>query len=439
VINELIELRQLLNNQKLSPAEVEALQQRKLRAVIRNAYEKVPYYRALFDSVGLHPGDIQTVGDLRHVPITTKADLRAAGLANIISREVNPSACVSAATSGSTGKPFTIYFSRRDIRAYRLNAFRALLSIGLRPLDRLAVFGITRSRHGRFFQRLGLYRSVFIHPQVPAPEQVRRLQQFDPTIFWFYPSALRALLAGINGQLSGIIRPRMLISASEVLDDNLRRRIQADLGVEIFNFYGAVEIGRISSECPAHDGLHISVDHVALECVDGAGADAGGKPGAALVTALNNFTMPLIRYRLGDICTIFGQGCGCGSSFPLMAAPIGREEEIIMLPNGESLSPHAFYPILREFTELDQFRLIQESAELLVLQLVWRSNHQKYRQSEIRAKLNAFLGGSIRLDIQNVDSIPEENLKFRAFISRLHKDTAEPTTAGLLGRGDFPT
>lgn len=122
-----------------------------------------------------------------------------------------------------------------------------------------------------------------------------------------------------------------------------------------------------------------------------------------------------------------------------MAAPIGREEEIIMLPNGESLSPHAFYPILREFTELDQFRLIQESAELLVLQLVWRSNHQKYRQSEIRAKLNAFLGGSIRLDIQNVDSIPEENLKFRAFISRLHKDTAEPTTAGLLGRGDFPT
>jgi phenylacetate-CoA ligase len=421
MIGELMELRQLRQNPKLGLAEIEALQQRKLHAIIRHAYAQVPYYRSLFDSVGLHPEDIHTVDDLKRIPITTKDDLRAAGVNKIIARDVKPSACISAVTTGSTGKPFRIYLSHSDMRTYRLIAFRALLSIGLRPQDRLAIVGITRPQRTRLYQRLGLYQSMNIHPQLPPDEQCNLLRQINPTVLWFYPTALRPLLRSVDDQLSSLIRPRMLITGAEVLDDNLRVRIQADLDIEIFNFYGAVEIGRIAAECPAHEGLHVNVDHVILESVDGVHAVERGKPGVAVVTALNNFTMPLIRYRLGDICTLLDGHCACGSFFPLMAPPIGREEEPIILPSGKELTPQGIHPIFRKFNGLDQYRLIQESYDELLLQIVWRSKPQEEHLSEIRARFDTFLGEPIRLHIQSVDSIPEEKLKFRAFISRLPK------------------
>jgi phenylacetate-CoA ligase len=243
----------------------------------------------------------------------------------------------------------------------------------------------------------------------------------NPTVLWFYPTALRALLRYIDGPLTALVRPRMLISAAEVLDDRLRARVREVFDVEVFNFYGAVEIGRIAAECPAHQGLHVIMDHVILESVDGGHTVARGESGVAVVTALNNFNMPLIRYRLGDICSFLPGHCACGSFFPLMAPPLGREEELIVLPSGAALIPHGIHSILREFNGLDQYRLIQESYDRLVLQLVWRNRPREAQQSEIRARINKFFGEPVRLDIQNVDSIPEEKLKFRAFVSRLPK------------------
>lgn len=422
MIGELIELWQLRQQPKLDPAEIDALQQRKLRAVIRHAYAQVPYYRSLFDSVGLHPDDIHTVDDLKHIPITTKEDLRAAGVNNITTRGVKLSSCVTAVTTGSTGKPFTIYLSPSDLRTYRLVAFRALLAIGLRPQDRLAILGITRPQRTRLHQRLGLYRSKNIHPQLPLTEQCKLLKQVDPTVLWFYPTALRALLRCVGDRLPSLVRPRMLITGAEVIDDNLRARMQASFNIEMFNFYGAVEIGRIAAECPAHEGLHVNMDHVVLECVDDAQPVSRGKPGVAVVTTLNNFTMPLIRYRLGDICTFLNGHCACGSFFPLMAPPLGREEDLIILPSGTGLAPHGVATIMRKFDGIDQYRMIQEDYDHLVLQLVWRNKPQQKLLSEMRAQLIMFLRESVQLDIQSVDVIPEEKMKFRAFVSRLSKE-----------------
>ena len=175
----------------------------------------------------------------------------------------------------------------------------------------------------------------------------------------------------------------------------------------------AVEIGRIAVECVAHDGLHLSMDHVVLESVDGAHS------GEAVVTTLNNFAMQLIRYRLGDIISFLHGHCSCGSFLPRITPPIGRAEELIMLPSGKALIPQGIHSILRVFSGLNQYSLIQESSDRFVLQLDWRNRPREERLLEIRAQLNQFFGEPVRLDIQNVESIPEEKLKFRAFISRL--------------------
>jgi phenylacetate-CoA ligase len=419
MIGEALELRRLLKNRKLSSDELRELQNRKLREVVRHAYSNVPYYHQLFNSVRLSPKDIRTVEDLNHIPITTKEDLRTAGLENTIAKGVDLSSCSSAVTTGSTGKPFTIYLTRRDLKTYLLVAFRALLSIGFRPLDRLAILGITRAQNKRVYQRFGFYRSLNIHPLLPIEEQVRHLTKMNPTIFWFYPTALRTLMYKIGGHLNELVQPRILITGAEVLDQVLKQRIRADLNIDIFNFYGAVEIGRIAAECPAHEGLHVNADHVILESLDGAQPAEYEQPGVVVITSLNNFTMPLIRYQLGDLCMFIEKKCSCGSYFPLIGSPIGREEDIIRFPSGRALSPRGLYSILRKFDGINQFRLIQEGYQHLVLQLVLNKGKPYGILSRLRSSILKYLGEQVRLEIQIVDHIPEEKLKFRAFISKL--------------------
>lgn len=422
MIGELMELRQLIKNRKLSTDELEALQEQKLHSVIRHAYENVPYYRSLFSSVGLSPEDICTVEDLERIPITTKEDLRAAGLDRITARGVDLASCRKFNTAGSTGKPFTVYLSRGDLRTRRLVEFRSLLSMGFSPLDRLSVLGPVLPRRLRLHQRLGLYRSDNITLLLSLEDQIRRLQRMDPTVLWAYPTVLRALLQTVGFRLSKLIRPRKLITSAEVLDDITRERIRTDLEPEMFNFYGSVEVGRVAAECRAHEDLHVNMDHVILECLAGDNRSPKQRnSGIAVLTTLNTFVMPFIRYSLGDIFTFIEKKCSCGSSFPLIAPPQGREGDMVRLPSGRVMSPLPFNPIIWSISGIEHYRIIQESLDHFVLQLVFRENPQDEILLKIRSAIMNYIGEPVRLDIQIVDFIQDEELKFRAFISKLPK------------------
>jgi phenylacetate-CoA ligase len=109
-----MEFREVLRARSFTRDELESFRVRKLRAVVRHAYENVPYYRSLFDSAGLSPGDIRGVEDLKKIPVTTKEALRGAGLERTTSVGADLSTCIKRPTSGSTGKPFTAYLSRSD-------------------------------------------------------------------------------------------------------------------------------------------------------------------------------------------------------------------------------------------------------------------------------------------------------------------------------------
>jgi phenylacetate-CoA ligase len=421
MIGEFLELRQLLKNRKLSRDELEALQNRKLRAVIQHAYENITYYNTLFGSAGLSPNDIRTVDDLNYIPLTNKDDLRNAGLERIIANDVNPPSCIKTNTSGSSGKPFIIYVSQEEDRIRRLVLFRSLLSVGLKPWDRFAVLGSQEPHKTRFHQRLGLYRSAKISRFLSVEDQILLLQKIQPSVLWVYPTVLRALLHKIDYRLSKIVRPRILIAVGEVLDEVMKNRIIADLDVEIFNLYGATEVGIIAAECQTHEGLHINVDHLILESLEDHQPPESVKSGFAVLTSLNVSTMPFIRYRLGDICTFIDNTCSCGSSLPLMSTPQGREADVVRLPSGRVLSPLPFQSILQNISKIDQFRIIQEDYDQFVLQIVFKEIPKQELIQKIQSQYMTYLDEPVKFDIQIVDFIQEEKLKFGTFISRLNK------------------
>ena len=415
MIREIADLREILHNRKLSLDELRSLQDAKLRALIAHAWERVPYYQSLFRSAGLSPNDIRTIDELKRIPITAKEDINRAGLENTIAKGISPAACHRIVTSGSTGTPLTVYLTPQDLRIRRLLEFRSLLSIGFRPSDRLSVLGPEPPHATRFHQRLGFYRSENISALLPIEEQIRRLNKMRPTVFWAYPTVLRALLHQIYSGIRNIINPRILITSAECIDDILKDRIRSIWNdIEMFDFYGTAEVGRIALECPAHQGLHVNADHIILELLEDYPPAESGKRGGVAVTVLNAFAMPFIRYRLGDISVWIDSHCSCGSSFPLIRPVQGREDEMIQLPSGKLLSPFGLLFILRRFHEIDQFRFIQKNPGQLEILLAVREGLQQDFIPRIKADCLHYLKEPIHLEIAIVPFI-EVNGKFKTF------------------------
>jgi phenylacetate-CoA ligase len=419
MISTALELRRLLRNRYLSPPKLRALQESKLRALIRHSYDNVPHYRSLFRSAGLYPEDVRTIEDLQHVPVTTKDDLRAPGAESAIAEGVDLSSCYSGRTSGTTGQPFVVYLSAQEARTRQLVRFRALLTAGFGPRDRLCVLR-PRSHAPGFLGRLGLYRQEHISSFLSLPEQIRHLQRTQPTVFIASPTELKAILHEVDYRLGEIIRPRMFINYLEVMDEGLAKRLKADTGAEMFNFYDSAEFAEIASDCPAHQGLHVNADQLILECLDDDGEPARpGEPGVVVITRLSGYTMPFIRYRLGDISTSVEKQCPCGSSFPLIGPPVGREYDLVRLPSGRILPTIPLFRIVNKLDGIEQYRIIQESHDHFVLLMVPRDNPEQAVLSDLRARLIRYLGEPAGFDIQIVDFMQEDAPKFKKFISKL--------------------
>jgi phenylacetate-CoA ligase len=419
VVNRLLELQRLLRNRHLPSTELRALQERKLRAVVEHADENVPYYGTLFGSAGLNPADVRTLEDLKHVPITTKEDLRSAGVEGALARGVDPAACEVTLSGGSTGKPFLSYYDAREVQTRILVGFRALHTAGVRPWDRM--IGLNpRWRPLSLMNRLGLYRRHSISQSLAVEEQIQQLRQLQPTVLRIAPSKLRAILQRVDYRLSDVVRPRMLITASEVLDDGLKRRVLADLDVEFFNFYVTAEFADLASDCPAHDGLHVNADQFIVECLGDDGQPVEpGQLGEVVVTSLYGFVMPFIRYRLGDIATFIEGQCSCGSTFPLISAPLGRQDDVLRLPSGKILSTINLGWIASSIDGVNQFRYIQERLDHFVLQLVVNEHPTEGVLAQARRQALDYLGEPVSFDVQIVDQIAEEKGKFRYFASKV--------------------
>ncbi|MEJ2715936.1 MAG: hypothetical protein P8182_02170 [Deltaproteobacteria bacterium] len=413
-----LELGRIWRNRRLTRDALESLRERKLRAVVRNAYEHVPYYRRLFQDAGISPDDIRTVADLRKIPISTKEELRAAGIDNITARWNDLSKCISAKTGGSTGKPWTVYWTQAERRTMVALDLASLSSIGVRPRDRIVRVGWPRQKSRTLAQRLGLYRSEPVLISLPVEEQLRQLREYQPTVLVGYSTVLRALIHSSKLPLREVINPRILIHSAEVFDQVLRKRIQADLDSELFNYYAAREIGPIAWECPSHEGLHLNADHYVLECLEGEGPTEKPGEGPAVVTSLICHAMPLIRYKLGDLVAPMDKECSCGCSFPLIDHPIGRENDIVRLPSGKMLSPQRFEFILRAFDGIDQWRLIQESESQFLLKLVMPVRPGEEVLQRMRSEFLAYFSERVKVDIELVNYMSEQG-KFRAFISNV--------------------
>lgn len=404
----------LKRSQSLPASLLADLQADKLRKLLLYSIDYVPAYssfRFLKKEVEENP-----VQALKKFPVLTKQDFRQRS-DDYLSKKANTDTLIPNRTGGSTGEPVLFYIDRHTVEYYEAARWRGLswwdIQIGERsamiwgsPIELSQNKRLSYKLKERFLKNRIVIPAYDLNPD-SVQEYVNTLNQFRPTYLYGYASSLY-LLAKLMMQKNIFLdfTPKAVLSTSETLYDFQREEIERAFNCKTINEYGARDGGILAYECPKQK-MHLTQENAFIEIVDVETKQPveNGKSGLVLVTDLNNYAMPRLRYELGDIAALSSERCSCGVELPLLEKIEGREDDIFVSPNGNYVHGHFFNHIARNLDGIQQFQAIQHSKTEFTLKIV---KSDKYSEEEIQHFRDEILKsiGDIHLQVEFVSEIP---------------------------------
>jgi phenylacetate-CoA ligase len=239
---------------------------------------------------------------------------------------------------------------------------------------------------------------VFNIDKVKLAKFARRLES-KPTVLIGNPTALLLLAKFVNESQA---RPKvsLIISMSDQLLSEERNRLTSIFGTNVYDFYGSNEIGSIAAECEEQVGHHVSSENVIVEIVGTNGAAVSrGQIGSVVITDLNNYTMPLIRYKIGDLSSLLDDECPCGRGLPLLGPIEGRITDVIVTPDGRFMCLSTFGSRVLHETHVEQFQIHQGSRYELTARVVLGPQWRKVEGEIIRRKIQSIVGDAMKVRV----------------------------------------
>jgi len=420
----------LENAQYLKRDEIVDLQQRKMRTLLKHAYENVPYYRTAFLKQGVNPDDIRTVEDLRKLPVLKKTVLRNTPQ-QLMAGNIPRRQLVLCRTSGTTAVPLSFYRTREDVdwgTAAWLRAYRwGKCELG----DKHAVIWAFDARELRnplrrvinLLHREHLLLNAYEMSEATIRLSARRIQELRPKFLMGYSYSIH-LLANYLLE-AGIRTPELkaVFACTQTLLPSQRREIEMAFGCGVYDLYASREFSLMASECEKHVGYHIQSENVVLEFLKDGEPVSSGETGTILVTSLNNYAMPFIRYEIGDTGKPSDDGCSCGRGLPLFKSLEGRTTrgfEYFATGDGSLLFLRDMEKIFGRLP-VKTFQIVQEKRDEILVKVVKANGYSEKDTNFI--KRNLVWGHSQQItnvEVEFVKSIPlEKSGKKRYFNSRL--------------------
>jgi phenylacetate-CoA ligase len=424
-------LEALIRAHSLNREQILAFQTRRLRALVRHASRRVPYYRRLFEQAGLRPDDIRSLDDLKRIPITSRADLQRLTPGDALAEGADPEKLILHSTSGTSGEPLRVrraYFEEYLLKAFRL---REQLAVGMRLTDRRAIFGLARRPEGLervpggrpFYLRLGLVRYELVHCLLPAEEILARLRVLEPDILGGFGGSVAWIAGSMTEKDRVSIRPRLVLTGGETLTPEMRQQISQRFGVPIFDFYGSHECNLLASECPRGGRYHVTEWSVILEVLRDGRPAGPGEEGEVVATALHSYTMPFIRCRLNDLATLGETPCSCGAPVSTLSGILGRTIEQFVLPDGKLIHPYALVlPLMAEAPWLRRYQIVQDRADRVLVKIIPFTKPSAEAVAAVARRMAAALEGQLAVEVELVEDIPPEpNGKHRPYYSLVNR------------------
>jgi phenylacetate-CoA ligase len=333
---------------------LEQLQLHRLQQTVQRVVARVPFYQQRFAERGLKPEHVRSLADLRRLPFTTSADLRANYPAGLLAVPYDDTLRLHT-SSGTTGKPKALFFSRHDVNHAAELCARCFTATGMTHKDvfqNMMTYGLFT---GALVTHYGAEKlGCLVIPAGPgnSERQLLLMQDFGTTTLHATPSY--ALYFADFLEKKGV-DPRKDLKlcrafvGAEPYTEESRRKIEQALGLRVYNSYGLSEMNGpgVAFECEHQQGMHLWEDHYLMEIIDPqTGAPLpDGQMGELVLTTLCREAMPLLRYRTRDITSILPEPCPCGRTHRRINRITGRSDDMLIV-RGVNIYPQQIERVL---------------------------------------------------------------------------------------------
>ncbi|MGI6564592.1 MAG: phenylacetate--CoA ligase family protein [Methanosphaera sp.] len=420
----------------MSREEFRELQLRRLKKVVRYAYDNVPFYRNLYDKNNVSPDDIKTLEDIQLLPFITKDDLRNTYPFDLQAAPKEDWVEVHS-TSGTTGIPTVAAYTQKDLDIWAECTARGLASVGVHKKDIVNIaygFGLFTGGHGAQYgaQKIGALAVPMSSGN--TKKQMNFLKDFPADFLCCTPSY--ALYIAESFERAGIDPKTVPIKGgvfgAEMWTEEIRQKLEDKFGISAQNIYGLTEVmgPGVSTECHIKDGMHIAEDHFYPEIIDPNTLEVlpEGETGEIVFTSLTKTGMPVIRYRTKDITSLNYDKCECGRTTVRMSRIIGRSDDmlkvkgVIVFPKQieevimamDELSP-AYQIIVSRPDTLDEIEVQVEIDQATFSDSMTNLEEFKYK---IGKEIKEAIGIGVKVTLAEPYSIPRSEGKAKRVIDK---------------------
>ncbi|HAC87607.1 hypothetical protein [Marinobacter sp.] len=399
-----------------SRAEISRLQLERLSALVRYAGKSSPFYRDLFKAHGFDSENLSSLLSFQQLPVTTKTDIRN-NTDRFISDTRRKEELVSAKTGGSTGVSLNLYFDEQcqQMRnSAQLMADRwAGWELGMK---KAAVWGnppVPATFKQKFRHHL-LDRTIYLDTmdlnEQSMGEFVELWRKERPGAVFGHAHSIYLFARYLLDKDIKTLRPKAIVATSMMLLDHERQAIEKAFDCAVTNRYGCEEVGLIACECEQHNGMHLNLPHVYVEFLNENNEPVNaGEPGKIVLTDLNNYSMPLIRYRVEDVGVPSDRECGCGRGLPLMERLEGRVADFLVKPDGGRVAGISLVErTLTKVPGVEQMQLVQESLDRIEINRVKGKDYGTHTDEALIREFREVFDSSVTLVINDVDRIAQE-------------------------------
>ena len=434
---------ELRKSERYPQEQLQEMQLRKFRELVKYAGKQCPFYTARFKEAGLLPEDIRTLEDVKKIPPLTRKEVmdhcrelldtrfwpsipfadqstRGPGQPASFAR-FRKHKLVKNTSSGSTGAPVTFYEDGAITGRNWALELRLKDWFGHKPgvrearLVRISTDYLPNSK--TLLARKRLWHQLIL-PGVNLTDpdyalSVEKIKEFRPKVLWGFTSALTGLADYIRRANPDMAswRPELAISWAAPLYEHEKALLSSVFHCAQTNIYGSREVGHIAFFCP-EGSLHINQEDLLVESQRDNGESASDHPGEIIVTTLDRSPMPFIRYRMGDIGEVAPGNCACGRSLLVIKNFLGRTGEVFYTRDGRMISPNFWmrtFMVGRQSQTIERWQVVYRKDRSIHLRIVPRPNFTPETEADIRRHLEKNLSTVTPVDFEYVSKIEKHS------------------------------
>jgi phenylacetate-CoA ligase len=381
------------NEERLKKYQIE-----KLKRLFIHCEKNVPYYQKLFREIDFNPNRFSSLNDLLRIPTLSKETVRR-DPESFLADNAMKCGITWDSTSGSTGTP--LHFVLSD--AVQANKIAALLRCfhwaGYR-------FGMkTFCVQSYYFQDADFKFSKIYNilrfdsnrlKKESALEAVKAINKFKPKFFMGFPFDLLMIARFAAESGITIVSPKSILTYGETLSQKKREKLEEMYHCPVFNFHSMHECSAMIGQCE-HGKLHLIEDFAFHEIQEDSGKLIG--------TSYYNYSMPLIRYEIGDqVKTDGNQSYSCGRPFRVVKEILGKSCDYIQTADGRILGAVMSHSIDNAKGVVCS-QIIQEEIESLKVKIITDNKFDEKSQNELEKGLRKRLGNEMKIQFEKVNAL----------------------------------